>query len=274
MDSWLSAVSSVLKVALLAFAGFSLLVFVVQRWVAFPGSFRSPPRPEATGPEGAEQIWLDTSFGRVEGWFFPAPGDAPAPAIVYAHGNGELIDDWATEMSDLAERGVHVLAVEFPGYGFSEGKPTRETIRETFSEAFDRLAGRSDVDGDRIVAYGRSMGGGAAADLALDRPVAGLVLQSTFSSTVAMARTMLVPGFLVRDRFDVVDAVERYEGPVLLMHGPDDDVIPFRHAQRIAAARDDLDITVIDCAHNDCAPVWPDIRDHVVGFLDAHDLRP
>lgn len=272
METWMPRLLDALRVGALVLAGFGLVVFFVQRWLAFPGVLRSPLRQEPVAPDGVEQLWIETDFGRVEAWLFAAEGQGPHAAALYAHGNGELIDDWAGEMRDLADHGVTMLAVEFPGYGYSEGKPTRESIRRTFAGAFDRLAGRPDVDRDRIVAYGRSMGGGAAADLALDRPVAALILQSTFSSTMAAARAMLVPGFLVRDRFDNVRAVRTFEGPVLLMHGPADDVLPFAHAERLARARDGLEITPIDCAHNDCGRVWSDIRSSILAFLGENGV--
>lgn len=272
MDTWIPRLASIARILALALVGYGALIFFVQRWVAFPGALRDPPRDRAVAPDGAEQVWLETSFGRVEAWLFPGHGEGALPTAVFAHGNGELIGDWTREMSDLASSGMNVLAVEFPGYGFSEGKPSRSSIREAFGTAFDRMATRPDVDPERVIAYGRSMGGGAAADLARDRPVAALVLQSTFSSAMAVARSTLVPGFLVRDRFDNVEVVERFERPVLLMHGPDDDVLPYSHAETLAEAREGLRITTIDCAHNDCARVWPDIRDHIVDFLREHGL--
>lgn len=272
MDTWMPRLIPVIRTLTLALLGFGVLVFFLQRRLAFPGTSRDLPRAAPVAPGDVEQVWLETSYGRVEAWFFPGSGEGARPTIVFGHGNGELIGDWYREMSSLAAGGVNVLAVEFPGYGFSEGKPSRGTIREAFNAAFDRMADRSDVDRERIVAYGRSMGGGAAGDLARDRPVAALILQSTFSSAKSVARSMLVPGFLVRDRFDNVEAVRGFEGPVLLMHGPRDDVLPFSHAQRLARAREGLAITRIDCAHNDCARVWPDIRDQLIGFLREHGL--
>jgi fermentation-respiration switch protein FrsA (DUF1100 family) len=175
-------------------------------------------------------------------------------------------------MERLAAAGLNALLVEFPGYGHSRGKPSRSTLRETFILAFDWLAGRADVDADRIVAYGRSLGGGVAGDLALNRPIGALVLQSTFSSASAIAREMFVPGFLVRDRFDNRRAVSDFSGPVLLMHGLRDDVIPYAHAEALAAAREGLDITEIDCAHNDCAPEWPRIVASLTAFLRNNTL--
>lgn len=274
MEPWLTRLVPFVRVAALVAVGFGALVFLVQRWIAFPGAFATVPRSNPEPPDGAEQLWVETELGLVEAWLFPAPGPGPHPALLYAHGNGELIDHWVTEMRDLARGGVTAVAVEFPGYGFSDGKPRRATIRQTFREAFDKVADRPDVDRDRIVAYGRSMGGGAAGDLALDRPVSALVLQSTFSSTMDVARSMLVPGFLVRDRFDNVAALRAYEGPVLLMHGLEDEVLPYLHAERLARARDGLEVTRIDCGHNDCSRAWPEIRREVLAFLVEEGVLP
>ena len=269
------------RVLVLAILGYFALMFVLQRRMAFPGTSRDSPRPTASAPPDVTQVWLEASFGRVEAWFFSAEraagaerpeGHVPTPTIIFAHGNGELIEDWQSEMERLAAAGLNALLVEFPGYGHSRGKPSRSTLRETFILAFDWLAARDDVDADRIVAYGRSLGGGVAGDLALNRPIGALVLQSTFSSASAIAREMFVPGFLVRDRFDNRRAVSDFSGPVLLMHGLRDDVIPYAHAVALAAAREGLDITELDCAHNDCAPEWPRIVASVTAFLRSHAL--
>mgnify|MGYP002623384711 FL=1 len=257
------------RIVAAALVGYALLVLLVQRAVAFPGQFR-PPLVDAP-PPGVRSVPLGTSFGTVEAWYYPAGSDGGTAAIFF-HGNGELIDDWSADLPRLAEAGIAVLAVEFPGYGRSEGRPGRATVRESAAAAFDWLAARPEIDPARIVAYGRSMGGGAAADLATDRPVAALVLQSTYSSTMAMARMAMAPGFLVRDRFDPRRVVRTWDGPVLLMHGRTDDVIPYRQAEAIAAARPGLAVTEIPCGHNDCGPAWPMIVRHVVDFLAAEGI--
>jgi pimeloyl-ACP methyl ester carboxylesterase len=208
----------------------------------------------------------------VEAWYLEPGGAERAPTVVFAHGNGELIDDWRADMERLRSEGVGVLLVEFPGYGLSEGAPSRAAIRETFTAAYDWLVEEVGVDAGRIVAYGRSIGGGAAADLATDRSVGALVLQSTFTSTADMARSMLLPGFLVRDRFDNCRAVNDFDGPVLVMHGVADDVIPYAHGEALAGVRDGLEVTQLDCAHNDCGPQWPLIMATLTEFLATHGL--
>lgn len=263
---------TVARVLVVAYVGWLAFVFLVQRRIAFPGTYREPPRAEARAPEGVEQIWLDTPHGRVESWLIRAPSAASAPTAIFGHGNGELIDDWRDAMALLTLEGVNVLLVEFPGYGFSEGAPTRATIAGAFEAAYDRLRARDDLDAARLFSYGRSMGGGAAADLARTRPVAALVLQSTFSSAAAMARGSFVPGFVVRDRFDNEAVVRETDAPVLVLHGRTDDVIPFAHAERVVSARDGLDVVEIGCGHNDCARVWPEIVAEITDFLRRHGL--
>ena len=124
----------VVGVAMLAYA---LLMFAFQRRLAFAGALRDSPRATALAPPGAAQVWLEASFGRVEAWFFGAVERAAAPTVVFAHGNGELIEDWQEAMDSLSAAGVNVLLVEFPGYGHSEGEPSRRALRETFGRAFD-----------------------------------------------------------------------------------------------------------------------------------------
>src|SRR5439155_16972815 len=99
-----------------------------------------------------------------------------------------------------------------------------------------RLAARDDVDPQRIVAMGVSIGGGPACELALSRPVRALVLLSTFTSIDEFARAFWLPPFLARDRFDNRARVSAFAGPVLVLHGRHDELIPFAHGQALAAA--------------------------------------
>lgn len=271
VGSLLQGASIAVRVVGLTLLAYALVMFVLQRRIVFPGAQRESPRATAVAPAAARQVWLDASFGRVEAWFFPSAA-ANAPTVVFAHGNGELIEDWAVPMETLSGSGVNALLVEFPGYGYSEGEPSRESIRETFNEAFDWLVDQGEVADDRIVAYGRSVGGGVAADLSRERPVRALALQSTFSSAAALARRAFLPGFLVLDRFDNVRAVADFEGPVLVMHGVGDDVIPYDHAESLARARAGLEVVQIACGHNDCEAAWPEIVSSLTTFLRGNGL--
>jgi pimeloyl-ACP methyl ester carboxylesterase len=263
----------ILVVVLVVYLGWAGLLWFGQRSVLYPGATR---RTAPAGPppmEGLERLWLDTSVGKVEAWRLAPAGDSPGPkpAVVYFHGNGELIDDWPRMTGGLRERGFHVLLVEYPGYGRSEGKPGQGPITEAALAAWDSLVARDDVDPRRIVAYGRSLGGGAACRLAAERPVAALALTSAFTSVRDFARGYLLPGFLVKDPFDNVAVVREFDGPVLVTHGRLDATIPHRHGRRLAAAAKHGRLVSLDCAHNDCPPDFEAHWDDVAGLVAGPD---
>jgi len=251
-----------------------VLLFFVQRQVIFPRYMIPTPPPPDFKTLRIEPWWLETSFGKVEAWYLPpAAAEKPAPAVIFAHGNGELIDYWPNELGRFSEMGIGLLLVEYPGYGRSDGSPSQESIAETFTLAYDRLAARTDVDPARIVLFGRSLGGGAVCDLALKRPSAALILMSCFESVSAFAVRYLAPAFLIRDPFDNLSAVRRYHGPVLVLHGQFDEVIPFGHGQALHAAAQDGKMIVYEAGHNDCPPDWAVFWRDAEEFLRAHGIR-
>lgn len=246
------------------------LVVGFQRSVMYPG--RRIPAPSAAGPTDLARYWLTTGSGGVDAWFLPpVPHDSTErrPALIFFHGNYELIDHWIDEFDPIRERGFGVMLVEYPGYGRSDGPTTMRTIMQAAVAAYDRLAAREDVDPTRIVIYGRSLGGGAASRLAALRPAAAVVLQSTYSSVRDFTRGLFVPPFLIRDRFDNVAALRNFPGPILIVHGTRDDVIPVDHAHRLAAGLPGATFRLLDCAHNDCPPDWNSFWEAVAGLVDG-----
>lgn len=255
--------------AALVVGAYWLFLFLVQRSVMFPApSGDGPPRPA-----DIQQIWLETSAGRTEAWFLPARGSGAGtvPLILFAHGNGELIDSWPTAFDAPRDWGMAVLLVEFPGYGRSAGSPSQETIERAFEAAYDWARTQPGIDTGRVVLYGRSLGGGAVAALSLARPAAAMVLESCFTTTGALARRYFAPPFLVRDRFDNLDAVARFRGPMLILHGDHDEVIPTWHGRRLAAAAG-VRLELMPCGHNDCERPWPQVHQFLIeaGILSAH----
>jgi fermentation-respiration switch protein FrsA (DUF1100 family) len=248
-------------------AAYWTLLFFMQRSLLFPAPLvaGAPARPA-----DAEQVWLATAGGRVEAWLLPAtePTSAASPLIVFSHGNGELIDFWPAEFDEPRSWGAAVLLVEYPGYGRSSGHPSEASLAQTMLAAYDWARSRPDVDASRIVAYGRSFGGGAACLLAARRPVAALVLESAFTSVRPFARHFGAPAFLVRDPFDNLAVIRTYRGPVLLLHGSHDDIVAPSHSQALAAAAPRAELHLLSCGHNDCPREWELIH----SFLERHGL--
>ncbi len=244
------------------------LLTLLQRRILFPRHAAQPLPFAGQGIAGLERIWLDTEEGRVEAWLIPGDGvsaERPGPAVVFTHGNAELIDYWPEELAGYRKLGATLLLAEYRGYGRSAGSPSQEKITADLVRFFDLLAERPEVDADRIVLHGRSLGGGAACALAAERKPRALILQSTFTSITAMAKKFLVPAFLVRDSFDSLTVVSHIDVPVLVIHGRRDEVVPFAHGKRLAeAAREGL-LIAYDCDHNSCPPdatrYWKDVAD-------------
>lgn len=248
--------------------GYFALACASQRGVLFP----RPPLPafsEADRIPGLERLAVGASAD-VEAWYLPPLGASTerSGALVFSHGNGELIDFWASAFQPAREWGVGVLLVEYPGYGRSKGKPSQASITDAVTSAYDLLAARPDVDPARIVAYGRSVGGGAACALAARRDLAALILESSFTGVRPLARRLGVPGFLVLDPFDNLGVVRGFERPVLIIHGERDEIIPVGHARELDAAAKDSSLHLLPCGHNDCPRPWPLIR----AFLAAQAI--
>ncbi|GAM08558.1 putative protein [Geobacter sp. OR-1] len=244
-------------IAAVIYGCYALLLYLGQRAIMYPGrGIRVEPAPPPGSP-GLSVSRLDTGSGKVETWFLPARRAARggrSPALIFFHGNGEVIDFLPGQVEGLRRLGLHVMLVEYPGYGRSTGAPSEASITAAAVAAFDALGGRPDVDPARIIAFGRSVGGGPACALSRQRPLAALILQSAFTSTRPFARRFLLPGFLVRDLFDNLAAVRRFTGPMLVAHGRRDDIIPFSHGQELSRAGRDVKFIEFDCSHNDCPP--------------------
>lgn len=259
---------------LLIYSAYCTLLFVMQRQVLFPRYMIPTPPPPDFKTLRAETWLLETSFGKVEAWYLPpvAADGRPMPVVIFGHGNGELIDYWPNELGRFASMGVGLLLVEYPGYGRSAGSPSQDSISETFALAYDRLAARPDVDPSRIVLFGRSLGGGAVCDLALKRPAKALILMSCFKSVSSFAIRYLAPAFLIRDPFDNLAAVRQYQGPVLVLHGQFDEVVPFSHGQALHTAAPNGKMIVYEAGHNNCPPDWGLFWRDVEVFLKANGI--
>lgn len=267
--NWRRALTIALSTCVVTYMVFVGLLGLLQRKMIFAGADQ-PARPVAGLDEaGAERWWLDTPEGRVEAWFLPGKGasaDAPGPAVIIAHGNGEAIDDWLHGLPDrYRDAGISVLLPEYRGYGRLAGTPSQAHITADYAKFDDRLAARDEVDAGRIFFHGFSLGGAVVASLARVRTPKALILQSTFTSIADMAKgfPFPVPRFIIRDPFDTIGEVRRLHVPMLIVHGRLDDVIPFSHGQKLAQAAHDADFVVHGGGHhlmNDAVAFWRAVR--------------
>lgn len=256
------------------YASAALVLFGLQRRFVFPGQgidLHGAARPQVAGMEVFE---LATAGGSTEAWYLPPlAGVQPAPVVIFAHGNGEVIDWWAEGLDELRRWGLGVLLVEYPGYGRSDGSPSESAIGEAMAAAYDRLVAMPGVDASRIVGYGQSLGGGAISLLSRERPLRALILQSTFTTLRSFASRFWMPGFLVRDPFDNLLAVTAFAGPLLVIHGRQDGLIPFTQGEALAGAHPGAELRLYDCGHGCWGPGLPVLND-IHAFLRANGILP
>ena len=195
----------------------------------------------------------------------------PAPVVLYYGGNAEEVS-W-TLADRRWPRDWAIVAINYRGFGTSEGAPGESELVADALVIYDTIAARPDVDARRIVAFGRSLGTGVAARLAATRPLAGAILVSPFDSLVELGRThypWLPVSWLLRHRFDAEADARRVQVPLLAIVADRDSTIPRERSQALydawAGPKSWLDIPASD--HNTLS--MPDVFwDGVAGFLAA-----
>ena len=222
----------VIAAGLLAAGGLLAAVWALQEHMLFF------PRPLA-GPEPAgaavEPVELQAGDGTwLRGWLVRA-GAVPAPLVIYFGGNAEEVSWMAATAGRLP--GWSLLLMNYRGYGRSEGRPGEAELFADAVLVHDHVVRRPDVERDRIVAMGRSLGSGVAVHLASNRPVAGVVLVTPFDSITAVAERhypYLPVRWLLRHRFDSLARAPDLHAPLLGLVALRDAVIPPAHARKLA----------------------------------------
>lgn len=252
---WNSLIS-VLLVPALFYGGLVLYVYVTQaRLLYFPNL---PGRELLTSPAA---IGLDyetvkiTTADRItlDGWFVPA---SPAKGVIlFLHGNGGNISHRLDSLRIFNNLGFSTLIIDYRGYGRSQGKPSEQGTYLDAEAAWRYLTEVRNVRERQIVIFGRSLGGAVAAHLAAQATPKALVLESVFTSVPDLGAE-LYPWLPVRllSRFDynVAERLRKISCPVLIVHSPDDEIIPFAHGRALyAAARPPKEFLQIHGGHNE-----------------------
>jgi fermentation-respiration switch protein FrsA (DUF1100 family) len=208
-------------------------------------------------PPGLALDIESVSFGsadgqRLAGCYVTAP--AGGKTVILLHGNGGNISRYPRTLAVLHSLGHGVLAFDYRGYGESSGSPTERGTYLDAAGAYDYLVGARGVAPTDIVAYGRSLGGGVATWLATARPLAALILESTFTRMAdmgALRYPWLPSRWLTRIQYDSLSRIPLITCPILVAHGRDDALIPEHFGRRLAAAGRAIEFVSLPGGHND-----------------------
>jgi len=190
-------------------------------------------------------VKLPTHDGlRISARYLPNP--RASFTILYSHGNSEDLGDIEHALATLHNLGFAVFAYDYEGFGTSQGVPSEHHAYRDIDAAYDYLTTALAVPPDRIIAYGFSVGGGPAVDLASRNPLAGLIVESAFVS----AFQVVVPiPLLPFDKFPNLDKIAAVKCPILILHGTADSMIPAQHAEKLfRAAHEPKRLVLVDGA--------------------------
>jgi fermentation-respiration switch protein FrsA (DUF1100 family) len=252
------------------------------------GVFFQPYRGHVQTPENLGLVYEDVQFQAGDGtplhaWFLPAVGKAQG-TILFLHGNAENISTHIMSVRWLPAKGFNVFLLDYRGYGASGGVASLSGVQDDVDAALRTLLARKDVDPDRVVVFGQSLGGAIAIYNVAHSPyrqhIRALVVESAFASYRQITREKLDDFWLtwplqwllswtVSDEYSPSAAVAGVSPiPLLIIHGDRDPIVPPPHGQRLYdLAREPKQIWVVPGAGHIQAFQSQIYRDRFVAYL-------
>lgn len=252
---------------------FTTAVAVTQRKLIFkPVRIKEVERPRSIGHRTRPVVLRSIDGTRLSGWLLTPRAPGPHPAVVYFGGRSEEVS-WVARDAWRMFPNMTVLAINYRGYGDSEGIPGELKMMEDAHMLFDWMVEHRHVTAGKIAVVGRSLGSGVAVQLAVSRPVAAVVLITPYDSLLAIAKRRFpsIPGFVLRHRFDSVKHAPLLSAPTFVIRAASDDVVPASHtdllvAKLTAVSREE---TIPDSDHSSI-PYLESTQDCIAEFLTTH----
>lgn len=224
-----------------------LALILLNGWMYIqqPGMIFFPTRALVEKPTDWDLKYEDISLIttddiKLHGWYLPRQGSNKV--LLFLHGNAGNISHRSESVSLFHRLGLNVFIFDYRGYGKSEGVPDEKGINKDAHSAWQFLNQNKGFDKDNIIIFGRSLGGSVATRLAADAQPGALIVESTFSSARDMANAIfpiLSRLVLLRYRFNAVAYIKQVKCPVMVIHSPEDEIIPFRQGKKIYQAAND-----------------------------------
>lgn len=202
-----------------------------------------------------DDVWIKTKDGiRLHGWWIPK--DSAALTALVLHGNTGNISDRLREADFFRRLGMNVFMMDYRGFGRSQKAAlTDQAIYQDSEAAWAYLTQERGIDPDTIILCGRSLGASPAIYLASRHLPRAVILESGFLSLadVAQSRYPIFPAkFLLKSRFDMSEAVKHVRSSTLVVHSPDDKVVPYAEGLKLyEALTTDKEFLKISGPHNE-----------------------
>lgn len=243
---------SVTVLIVVVYLGYTAFLFATQDRLIYYPTRQIKGTPEAIGLPYEDVSFKTTDGITLHGWLIPAENSKGT--ILFFHGNAGNISHRLDSIAIFNRLGLSTFIFDYRGYGKSDGKPSEKGFYLDAEAAWNYLIQQEKVGSEKIILFGRSLGGNVAAWLAARQTPAGCILESVFTSAPDLAAELfpLFPArLLCRSQYDALGAIQKIRSPVLIVHSPDDDIIPFSHGQRLyKAANEPKSFLTINGDHN------------------------
>ena len=182
-----------------------------------------------------EDVTLQTKDGvQLHSWYIPHPQSQHV--LLFFHGNAGNISHRRDSIEIFHRLGLNVFIIDYRGYGKSNDKPSEQGLYQDATAAWNFLTTEKGFTSQQIIIFGRSLGGVIAAKLASEVQARGIILESTFSSARDFARVvfpLLARLVWIRYDFNTVESIQRVTAPVLVLHSPEDEIMPFHLGEKV-----------------------------------------
>lgn len=260
---------SLLRFLALTYGVILVLMAVFEERLLFPGAYFNVHAVSPMAPV-SDFEYESVEGTQITGRLLEKP--YPARTVLYLHGNGitaASLDPLIIRLSNTLN--ANVLAAEYSGYQASDIRPAEDNLLADSLAAHEALAKRFNVPPEKVIVYGRSLGGGCAAHVASQKNTECLILERTFDSakSVAAAKYPIFPiRWVMRNEFDSVARLANFEGRVLQIHGTADRLIPIAHGKRLfesIPSKRKRFLTVADIGHN--TPLSDEVMNEIREFV-------
>ncbi|MGD9309148.1 MAG: alpha/beta hydrolase [Desulfosarcina sp.] len=226
-------ITIVLLFALVAYPLIVIAAHGTQSYVIFQSRGASMAPPEHFD---IDEVMLPTPDGeRLYAWWLRVPH--AEKTILYFQENGTNISYRTSRLRTFDKMGLNALLIDYRGYGKSTGRIKQEAhIYNDGATAWNYLVAEKGIQPQDIIVWGRSLGGGVAAEIAQYKNIAALILESTFYSLNDIARRQywfLPTTWLLDFRFENGRKLKHVSAPVIIIHSQEDDYIPFGQASKL-----------------------------------------
>ena len=222
---------------LVIYAGMTIFLYFFQSQMIYYPDRKINMTPANIGLEFDEVFFVSRDGVRLCGWFIPA--GQSKNMVLFCHGNAGNISDRLDTISIFNQLGLSIFIFDYRGYGKSEGKPDEKGTYADAEAAMKWIVENKNILHGDIIIFGRSLGGAIAAWLAKKCTPRALILESAFTSIPDMGSKLypwLPVRLMSRFSYSTIDYIRDVNSPVLIIHSPDDDLVPFSQGKRLLEA--------------------------------------